>query len=216
MKSIIVRVIDIAIRNIYAAKRYWDEGEVVSSNIFVCSLYIYSQKNLIGQALLNDMAGSLIVSLVQAYILGRRREEGYIWCKHRGDRLQYIYWLSKDTTTLSKDIFSTRHWQVQNITKMGNVAIAFVESTISFSDYVAIKRQKRIEHKRIRQLIPRYLARLNNSDVSITTLNLNRLGVDIQVSTCLYPSTVWICVFKNEVLVLWTEFAFYLLFLLMY
>ena len=64
---------------------------------------------------------------------------------------------------------------------MGNVAIAFVESTISFSDYVAIKRQKRIEHKRIRQLIPRYLARLNNSDVSITTLNLNRLGVDIQI-----------------------------------
>jgi len=64
---------------------------------------------------------------------------------------------------------------------MGNVAIAFVESTISFSDYVAIKRQKRIEHKRIRQLIPRYLARLNNSDVSITTLNLNSLGVDIQI-----------------------------------
>ena len=64
---------------------------------------------------------------------------------------------------------------------MGNVAIAFVESTISFSDYVTIKRQKRIEHKRIRQLIPRYLARLNNSDVSITTLNLNRLGVDIQI-----------------------------------
>ena len=71
---------------------------------------------------------------------------------------------------------------------MGNVAIAFVESTISFSDYVAIKRQKRIEHKRIRQLIPRYLARLNNSDVSITTLNLNRLGVDIQILRLLsYP-----------------------------
>ena len=72
---------------------------------------------------------------------------------------------------------------------MGNVAIAFVESTISFSDYVTIKHQKRIEHKRIRQLIPRYLARLNNSDVSITTLNLNRLGVDIQVSTRFYPFT---------------------------
>lgn len=61
---------------------------------------------------------------------------------------------------------------------MGNVAIAFIESTISFSSYVEIKRQKRIELKRIRSLIPRYLARLNDCDISITTLNLNGLGVD--------------------------------------
>ena len=64
---------------------------------------------------------------------------------------------------------------------MGNVAIAFIESTISFSDYLHIKRQRRIEHKRIRSLIPRYLARLNECDVSITTLNLNGLGVDSQI-----------------------------------
>lgn len=61
---------------------------------------------------------------------------------------------------------------------MGNVAIAFIESTISLSSYVEIKRQKRIELKRIRSLIPRYLARLNDCDISITTLNLNGLGVD--------------------------------------
>ena len=64
---------------------------------------------------------------------------------------------------------------------MGNVAIAFIESTISFSEYMQIKRQKRIEHKRIRSLIPRYIARLNDSDLSITTLNLNGLGVDSQI-----------------------------------
>lgn len=71
---------------------------------------------------------------------------------------------------------------------MGNVAIAFIESTVSFSGYVQIKRQKRIEHKRIRSLIPRYLARLNNSDISITTLNLNGLGVDSTILRLLsYP-----------------------------
>ncbi|KAL7537141.1 hypothetical protein ACHAXR_011557 [Thalassiosira sp. AJA248-18] len=64
---------------------------------------------------------------------------------------------------------------------MGNVAIAFIESTISFSARVEVNRQKRIEHKRIRSLIPRYLARLNNSDMSITTLNLNGLGVDSKI-----------------------------------
>ena len=71
---------------------------------------------------------------------------------------------------------------------MGNVAIAFIESTVSFSGYVQIKRQKRIEHERIRSLIPRYLARLNNSDISITTLNLNGLGVDSTILRLLsYP-----------------------------
>lgn len=64
---------------------------------------------------------------------------------------------------------------------MGNVAIAFIQSTISFSSYVEVKRQKRIEHKRIRTLIPRYIARLNNCDISITTLNLNGLGVDSKI-----------------------------------
>jgi len=64
---------------------------------------------------------------------------------------------------------------------MGNVAIAFIQSSISFSSYLQIKRQKRIEHKRIRSLIPRYLARLNNRDISITTLNLNGLGVDCKI-----------------------------------
>ena len=64
---------------------------------------------------------------------------------------------------------------------MGNVAICFIESTVSFGEYVQVKRQKRIEHERIRTLIPRYLVRLNNSDVSITTLNLNGVGVDSQI-----------------------------------
>ena len=64
---------------------------------------------------------------------------------------------------------------------MGNVAIAFIQSTLSLNDYLIIKRQRRIEHKRIRSLIPRYLARLNGRDVSITTLNLNGLGVDSQI-----------------------------------
>lgn len=64
---------------------------------------------------------------------------------------------------------------------MGNVAIAFVESTISFSDYINSARLRRLEHKRLRSLIPRYLARLNDSDVSITTLNLNGLGVTAQI-----------------------------------
>ena len=78
------------------------------------------------------------------------------------------------------------HYKQQII--MGNVAIAFIESTLSFSEYMQIRRQKRIEHKRIRSLIPRYLARLNNSDISITTLNLNGLGVDSQILRLLsYP-----------------------------
>lgn len=64
---------------------------------------------------------------------------------------------------------------------MGNVAMAFIQSSITFSNYVHMTRQKRIEVKRIRSLIPRYLARLNNSDASITTLNLNGLGVDSQI-----------------------------------
>eukprot|EP00579_Thalassiosira_antarctica_P008291 CAMPEP_0201883964 /NCGR_PEP_ID=MMETSP0902-20130614/16329_1 /ASSEMBLY_ACC=CAM_ASM_000551 /TAXON_ID=420261 /ORGANISM="Thalassiosira antarctica, Strain CCMP982" /LENGTH=333 /DNA_ID=CAMNT_0048412833 /DNA_START=265 /DNA_END=1266 /DNA_ORIENTATION=+ len=57
----------------------------------------------------------------------------------------------------------------------------FMQNSLSLTDYVHIKRQKRIEHKRIRSLIPRYLARLNDRDLSITTLNLNGLGVDSQI-----------------------------------
>lgn len=64
---------------------------------------------------------------------------------------------------------------------MGNVAIAFIQSSVTFNSFLKNERQKRLEHKRIRTLIPRYLARLNNSDVSITTLNLNGLGVDSKI-----------------------------------
>ena len=65
---------------------------------------------------------------------------------------------------------------------MGNVALAFVfEVGLNFSDNAHAKRKERIEHKRIRSLVPRYLARLKNFDKSITTLNLNDLGVDTQI-----------------------------------
>jgi len=64
---------------------------------------------------------------------------------------------------------------------MGNVAIAFIQHTVDLSYYVQIKRNERIEHKRVRSLIPRYLDRLNNSDISITKLDLDGLGVDSRI-----------------------------------
>ncbi len=64
---------------------------------------------------------------------------------------------------------------------MGNIAIAFATSTISFSEFVEVKRQKKLESKRIRSLIPTYIARLNRSDATITAISLNRLGVDTNV-----------------------------------
>jgi hypothetical protein len=65
---------------------------------------------------------------------------------------------------------------------MGNAALVFVfEVGLTLSDNAHAKRKERIEHKRIRSLIPRYLARLKNFDKSVTTLNLNDLGVDTQI-----------------------------------
>mmetsp|Transcript_12316 Transcript_12316/g.18285 ORF Transcript_12316/g.18285 Transcript_12316/m.18285 type:complete len:348 (-) Transcript_12316:427-1470(-) len=64
---------------------------------------------------------------------------------------------------------------------MGNIAIAFATSTISFSEFVEVKRQKQLENKRVRTLIPTYIARLNRSDETITTINLNGLGVDTNI-----------------------------------
>lgn len=64
---------------------------------------------------------------------------------------------------------------------MGNVAIAFIEGLISFTDNVKLKKQRQIEYKRIRTIIPRALAQLNNQDTSITTLDLSGLGVDLNI-----------------------------------
>jgi hypothetical protein len=64
---------------------------------------------------------------------------------------------------------------------MGNIAIAFATSTISFSEFVEGKRQKRLENNRVRSLIPTYIACLNRSDATITTINLNGLGVDTNI-----------------------------------
>ena len=49
---------------------------------------------------------------------------------------------------------------------------------MTLNDAVTAKRQQTRERKRIMSLIPRYLRALRNFDTSITTLNLNRLGVD--------------------------------------
>ncbi|KAL7548452.1 hypothetical protein ACHAWF_011745 [Thalassiosira exigua] len=64
---------------------------------------------------------------------------------------------------------------------MGNVAIYCIQSGVSLADYAQSQRRKRIEHKRITTLIPRYIARLNDRDISITSLNLSNLGVDSQM-----------------------------------
>ena len=64
---------------------------------------------------------------------------------------------------------------------MGNIAIAFATSTISFSEFVEVKRQKRLEDKRISSLIPTYIKRLNRSDASISTINLNGMGVESNI-----------------------------------
>ena len=64
---------------------------------------------------------------------------------------------------------------------MGNVAIAFINSTVALNEFLLSKYHARLEHKRLASLIPRYLSRLNRSDSSITTLNLNNLGVDCSV-----------------------------------
>jgi hypothetical protein len=64
---------------------------------------------------------------------------------------------------------------------MGNVAIAFIEYLMYFTDNVQLKKQKQLEYKRLRSIIPRMLARLNNRDTSLTTLDLNGLGVDITI-----------------------------------
>ncbi|KAL7502285.1 hypothetical protein ACHAXN_000277 [Cyclotella atomus] len=64
---------------------------------------------------------------------------------------------------------------------MGNVAIAFIESSMALNDFLQSKYAARLESKRIATLIPRYISCLNRSDSTITTLNLNNLGVDCNV-----------------------------------
>jgi len=64
---------------------------------------------------------------------------------------------------------------------MGNIAIAFATSTISFSEFVEVKRRKHLEIKRVRSLIPTYIACLNRSDTTITSINLNGMGVDTNI-----------------------------------
>lgn len=71
--------------------------------------------------------------------------------------------------------------QFKELANMGNIAIAFASSTISFSESVENKRRKYLESKRIRALIPTYIARLNRSDTSITSINLNGLGADTRI-----------------------------------
>ncbi len=71
---------------------------------------------------------------------------------------------------------------------MGNVAIAFIEVGLTLSDNADAKRVARIEHKRMRSLVPRYLTRLKNFDESVTTVNLNSLGINAQILRALsYP-----------------------------
>lgn len=64
---------------------------------------------------------------------------------------------------------------------MGNIAIALIYSSVHVADAVQSKRQKQLEQKRVRSLIPRYLARLHDRDCSIATLSLNGLGVDAKI-----------------------------------
>ena len=61
---------------------------------------------------------------------------------------------------------------------MGNVAIACIESSMSLAEYVEAKHQQRLEHKRIRSLVPRYIARLTDNDINLTTLDLRGIQVD--------------------------------------
>ena len=64
---------------------------------------------------------------------------------------------------------------------MGNVGIAFINSAVSLSEFLLSKYNARVEHKRLASLVPRYLARLEKSDSTITILNLNNLGVDCSI-----------------------------------
>ena len=64
---------------------------------------------------------------------------------------------------------------------MGNVAIAFIEGLMNYTDNIKLKKQRQMEYKRIRTLIPRLLVQLNNRDTSITTLDLSGVGVDLPI-----------------------------------
>ena len=64
---------------------------------------------------------------------------------------------------------------------MGNVAIAFITSSISLQEFLVSKYNARLEDKRIATLIPRYISRLNLADSDITTLNLNGLDIDCNI-----------------------------------
>jgi hypothetical protein len=64
---------------------------------------------------------------------------------------------------------------------MGNVAIAFINSSMALTEFLQSKYAARLESKRIATLIPRYISCLNRSDSTITTLKLNNLGVDCSV-----------------------------------
>jgi hypothetical protein len=64
---------------------------------------------------------------------------------------------------------------------MGNIAIAFIEGFMNYIDNVELKKQRHLEYKRMRTLIPRLLTQLNNKDTSITTLDLSGRGVDLHI-----------------------------------
>lgn len=64
---------------------------------------------------------------------------------------------------------------------MGNVAIASIEGIMNSSDHIKLKKQRQMEYKRIRNIIPRLLVQLNNRDTSLTTLDLSGLGVDLHI-----------------------------------
>mmetsp|Transcript_30290 Transcript_30290/g.60390 ORF Transcript_30290/g.60390 Transcript_30290/m.60390 type:complete len:350 (-) Transcript_30290:218-1267(-) len=64
---------------------------------------------------------------------------------------------------------------------MGNVAIAFINSIVTLSDYIRTKRQIRSEKLRLQSLIPRYLSRLHEHDATVTSIHLNGMGVDCKI-----------------------------------
>lgn len=73
---------------------------------------------------------------------------------------------------------------------MGNVAIAFIELGLTVNAKARENRLRSKERKRIMSLIPRHLCALRNFDTSITTLNLNGLGVDTQILRMLSSSLI--------------------------
>lgn len=64
---------------------------------------------------------------------------------------------------------------------MGNVAIAFIHSTVALNEFLLAKYNARLEHKRLASLIPRYISSLYRADSNISVLNLNNLRIDCNI-----------------------------------